>query len=296
MNLTNTLMAGQRLAAAFTMLAALSTLSFAQSREILLHVHCSNVGNTEGEARIDSPRRIEVVISYVDSNGDPQTEMVHANLPKGTTARAAATMISDKVNGKGTDPTEKCKIESTDPTSGDWVDREHEIKLTLPQGVTADSTYVKKLKKNKKEWEETGDCNSHISAKILNKDTIAGAGLIELQRDELDAFGLIFEVSATTGDGLPVEFAFEQFYPEGTPSVFAMTDLTQALNTAGFMTSQDGASLWIFAAPWSENITVAHAAWVDDSPQDDDTTDDSDDSDIEAYWSGAGTAFTPLAF
>lgn len=273
MSITNTVQAlvvrrlpSLRRAAAGLVLAAMLAASAAAQRCVLrVQVDCSNLPGMQGQGVIDQPRRVEVDVDITKPDGTTTSKKITATLVRGGTARLAAQLLANQVNGQGTNPQQNCDITSTDPADPDWVDREDEIDLKLPEGVKVKKIRVFKLKG--KEWTTPEDgCVGHLKVSELVTKMSGGVGRLDLVRDDLEPFGVLFEVRGTTPNGDEIATTFESAFSEGTTTATALSSLADALTDAGFRVEHDDTSLWIHDSPFEGEVDAVYGVWHADEP------------------------------
>jgi hypothetical protein len=157
---------------------------------------------------------------------------------------------------------------------------------------------VKKIRVYKlrgKTWvtNESG-CVGHLKVSEVVTKTSGGIGRLELLRDNLDPFGLRFELYGVSAQGDDFAFVFENAYLEGASSSIALAALADALTDARFSVEVDGESVWIVSSPCDGDVDVIYGVWHDDEPYFVDDEDCAESFGESTGWSGVEVTYSSL--
>lgn len=265
----------------------------AQRCVLKVQVDCSNIPGSSGQGVIDQPRKVEVDVEITKPDGTTTSTTISATLLRSGTARLAAVLLAGQVNGKGTNPQQNCDVDSADPSSSDWVDREHEVDLKLPDGVKVKKIRVFKLRGKTWVTSESG-CVGHLKVSEVVTKSSGGIGRLVLRRDNLDPFGLTFEVSGVSAHGDDFAFLFENTYLQSASSSMALAALADALTEARFSVEVDDESVWILSSPCDGNVEAVYGVWHNDEPYFVDDEDCAESFGESSGWSGVEVTYSSL--
>ena len=115
-----------------------------------------------------------------------------------------------------------------------------------------------------------------------------------LRRDNLDPFGLTFEVSGVSAHGDDFAFLFENTYLQSASSSMALAALADALTEARFSVEVDDESVWILSSPCDGNVEAVYGVWHNDEPYFVDDEDCAESFGESSGWSGVEVTYSSL--